>query len=190
MANFDETRQGIFLQALRETCNVTRAAQAAGVSTSTVYSHKDNDALFAERYNEALEEGLDMLEDNVRKRAFEGLIEPVFHQGYPTFVYQRDEFGHLVYQEIEIKDEEGNTTEWRKEPLVVMDPETGRPMQNGVRKYSDGLAQFFLKAHRPEKYRERSEVNSNFAGFGQLTVVTGVPQPDSAATPSNVDDLI
>lgn len=41
--------------------------------------------------------------------------------------------------------------------------------------YSDSLTTFLLKAHRPEKYRERQDVK--VSGGITLQVVTGVPEP-------------
>lgn len=41
-----------------------------------------------------------------------------------------------------------------EEPVFHQGAECGR-----VRKYSDTLSIFLLKAHRPEKYRERTDVN-------------------------------
>lgn len=43
-----------------------------------------------------------------------------------------------------------------------------------MRKYSDTLAIFLLKAHDPEKYRERTE-QRNTGGMA-VTVLTGVPE--------------
>lgn len=48
-----------------------------------------------------------------------------------------------------------------------------------VKEYSDTLAIFLLKAHNPDKYRERSTVDQNIAGNMSVTVVTGVPRDDS-----------
>lgn len=48
-----------------------------------------------------------------------------------------------------------------------------------VKRYSDTLAIFLLKAHAPEKYRERSEVNANHKG--SLTVLSGVPSASDAS---------
>ncbi|GAD09164.1 hypothetical protein GFGA_1d1194 [Gluconobacter frateurii NBRC 103465] len=39
---------------------------------------------------------------------------------------------------------------------IVRDPETGKPLMQ--RKFSDSLTTLLLKAHRPEKYRERHDV--------------------------------
>jgi hypothetical protein len=54
------------------------------------------------------------------------------------------------------------------EPVFHQGAECG-----SVRKYSDTLAIFLLKAHNPEKYRERHDVAHS--GGISLNVVTGVP---------------
>lgn len=43
-----------------------------------------------------------------------------------------------------------------------------------VKKYSDTLAIFLLKAHAPERFRERHEINHS--GGLNLTIESGVPQ--------------
>jgi hypothetical protein len=138
--NFTEGLKHVFLDTLRATCNITLAAQAAGVSSSTCYHHKKIDPLFSERWDEALNEGVDLLEAAAHKRAFEGVDDPVFFKG--------EEVG-------------------------------------SVRKYSDALTMFLLKAHRPDKYRERSQIDQNMTGAMQLQVVTGVPEASSG-----VEDLV
>jgi hypothetical protein len=140
MTTFTEGLKATFLDTLRETCNVTLAAKAAGVSSSSVYKHKQTDVLFSERWDEALQEGIDLLEHKAHQRAFEGVSEPVFYQGYEC---------------------------------------------GSVRKYSDALTMFLLKAHRPDKYRERSQVDSNVSGDFKLVVETGVP-----VAPTPTDDLV
>lgn len=46
------------------------------------------------------------------------------------------------------------------------------------KEYSDTLAMFLLKAHRPEKYRERQDISHT--GAMSLTVATGVPSDDGS----------
>lgn len=122
---FDEDRQQAFLDALRETCNVTVAAQAISVSTTTVTKHRQTDPLFAERYEEALREGVDLLEHEAHRRAFKGVDEPVFYKGDKCGV---------------------------------------------VRKYSDQLTMFLLKAHRPEKYRDNASLELTGKGGGPVEI--------------------
>lgn len=141
MATFSEQAKRRYLAELRATVNRTRAAEAAGVSVSTVKKHLESDPLFAEREREALEEGVDLLEDNAHVRAFKGVEKGVWHKGAQV------------------------GTE------VV---------------YSDALTMFLLKAHRPDKYRERSQVDQNVQGGLSLVVETGVPREP----PAGVDDLL
>lgn len=127
---FDERLKSLFLRELSEYPNITVAARAVGVSVATVYKHRKDDPLFAERMQEALDESVDLLEHEAHRRAFQGVEKPVFYR----------------------------------------DQEIAK-----VREYSDGLAMFLLKAHRPNKYRERSEVA--MSGNLSVTVMTGVPDP-------------
>lgn len=101
-----------FLAALAETGIVKRACEAVGIVRQTAYNRYDNDAEFAKGWDAALKIGVTALEDEAHRRGFEGVDEPVFHQGVRC---------------------------------------------GSVRKYSDTLAIFLLKAHKPEKYRERFE---------------------------------
>lgn len=167
MTTFSEGLKAAFLDNLRETANVTVAARAAGVSSGTVYKHKREDVLFAERWDEAMQEAIDMLEHEAHRRAFEGTEEPVFHQGRPTYMYETEADGSVkLVEEITI-DDKGEEVRVQK-PVILIDPKTGRPKLNSVRKYSDPLAMFLLKAHRPDKYRERSEVKQEISGGMQL----------------------
>lgn len=168
MATFTEDRKALFLDALRECANVTVAARSVGISLGTVYNHRKDDPLFAERFQEALDEAVDMLEYEAHRRAFKGTEEPVFHQGRPTYMYETEPNGEVKLIDEVIRDEESGEETVVQKPVILIDPETGRPKLNSVRKYSDGLAQFLLKAHRPDKYRERSEVKQELSGGLQL----------------------
>lgn len=103
-----------FCAALAETCQVSKACAAIGISRTTAYEWRDEIPDFAERWDKALKIGTSVLEDEAVRRAHEGWDEPVFYKG----------------------------------------GECGT-----VRKYSDTLLIFTLKAHDPEKYRDRSDVN-------------------------------
>ena len=102
-------RKRAFLHALADTVNVAAACRDAGVPRRTVYDWRDADPDFARRWNDALDDGIDLLEAMLHRRAFEGVEKPVWHRG-----------------------EQVGTT----------------------RHYSDALAMFLLKAHRPERYRD------------------------------------
>ena len=102
-------RKRAFLHVLADTVNVARACRKAGIPRRTVYHWRDADPDFAREWDDALEDGIDLLEAELHRRAFEGVEKPVWHKG-----------------------EQVGTT----------------------RCYSDALAMFLLKAHRPERYRD------------------------------------
>lgn len=133
-----EQTQTVLLNALRQVPNITRACTLAMISPATVRGWRRQDPDFDAAVAEALDDGVDALEAEVHRRAFEGYEKPIIFQGQITDTY---------------------------------------------REYSDGLAQFLLKAHRPDKYRERSEVQST--GAQTITIVSGVPRK-----PQTPDDLI
>jgi len=109
MKAFDAKRRKRFLDNLRESGNVTGAARATGVSRQTAYDHKTVDPDFSTAWDQAMEEAIDALEAEARRRSMEGVECPVFHLGQQCGV---------------------------------------------IRRYSDTLLIFLLKAHRPGKYRE------------------------------------
>lgn len=129
-----------FCAALAETCNVGKAASAVGISRYTAYIWRKEDSDFAARWDDAMKAGLLMLEDEAHRRAFDGVAEPLTHQG------------RITYQVEEFVDEEGNRG------LRAKRDAEGNPIPETVRKYSDTLAIFLLKAHAPDKYRENSKV--------------------------------
>lgn len=71
----------LFLEGLRAHANVSRAAKDAGVNRRTVYREREASESFVEAWDDALEEGLDYLEEEARRRAFEGTLKPVYQQG-------------------------------------------------------------------------------------------------------------
>lgn len=111
---FTPEEKEVFLRELRAIPNVTRAARCIGRTVSGLRAHRGLDRAFAEAWDEAIEDGIDALEGEVHRRAFEGVDKPVTFQGEITDTYKE---------------------------------------------YSDNLAMFLLKAHRPDKYRERTDLN-------------------------------
>ena len=105
----------MFLEALVDTVNVTLACRRAGIARRTAYDWREADAGFARKWDDAIDEGVDLLEAELHKRAFEGVERPVYYKG-----------------------EQVGT--WRF--------------------YSDALAMFLLKAHRPERYRGTATGNA------------------------------
>jgi len=65
-----------FLAELAATCNVAAAARKAGVTTTTVYDARRNDAAFARKWQAALSEGYDNLELELLHRLRSGELKP------------------------------------------------------------------------------------------------------------------
>ncbi|TPG19945.1 hypothetical protein EAH87_08960 [Sphingomonas koreensis] len=74
-------RKACFLEVLRKTANVSRAAREAGLSSSTVYEHRARHASFAADWDAAVSEALDELEDALIQRAKHGVEKPVYFRG-------------------------------------------------------------------------------------------------------------
>lgn len=99
-----------FLLSLRDNGNVRLACQIVAIDRQTAYNHRESDQLFRQQWDDAIEEAIECMEAEARRRAMRGITETVFYRGKKCGVIQ---------------------------------------------KYSDTLLIFLLKAHRPEKYRER-----------------------------------
>ena len=103
-----------FCAALAETGNVTKACEAIDVSRQTAYGWRQDDDVFAADWDRAMQAAVLGMEDEARRRAFDGVEEEVHYKG---------DYSHTI------------------------------------RKYSDTLAIFLLKAHAPEKYREHTRLD-------------------------------
>jgi hypothetical protein len=75
------TYQRRILEALAHGMSPARAANAAGVGRSTAYLWRQEDPEFAAKWDEAVAEGIDRLEDEVYRRAVEGVKRPVYRGG-------------------------------------------------------------------------------------------------------------
>lgn len=71
----------VFLDAYRQTGNVTAACEHAGVGRRTTYDWLASDADYAEQFDDAHDEAADRLEGEARRRATRGVEEPVYYQG-------------------------------------------------------------------------------------------------------------
>jgi hypothetical protein len=120
-----------FLQRLEKGFSVTDAARAAGFSRAIAYRWREDDPGFATQWDQASEAGSDLLEDEVRRRAKDGVRRLILHQGKPVLVPTR---GY---------DAEGQPR-GRLKPLYE-------------RKYSDTLLMFLLSGRRPEKFKRALE---------------------------------
>jgi hypothetical protein len=110
-----------FVEMLASGASVAAAAKAAGYGRQRLYECREADPELAAAWDDALEEGTDLLEDEALRRAKDGVEEPRFYEG--------EVCGH-------------------------------------VRKYSDTLMIFLLKARRPEKYGDKAQTDHT----GNLTM--------------------
>ena len=78
-----------FLDALRLRGIVADACAAASVSRSTAYRRKDDDAAFAQAWQDALEDAADVMEREAFRRAVEGVDEPVYQGGEKVGVIRK-----------------------------------------------------------------------------------------------------
>ena len=76
-----EACQQRFIKALSKTGSVTKAAALAGTSRTRVYELRKVDPVFAAAWEEAEEMAADELEDEARRRAVEGVPEPLVSGG-------------------------------------------------------------------------------------------------------------
>lgn len=76
----DETLE-LFLSALAKAFSVTAAAALAGCHRQRFYELRDQDDDFRAAWEDAYEQGADVVRDEIRRRAVEGWEEPVFQQG-------------------------------------------------------------------------------------------------------------
>jgi hypothetical protein len=83
---FDRTkrtpeREVKFLEALKTGASVYAAARIAGIGRQTAYDWRNEDDVFAALWEEAVECGTDLMEDEAKRRGMDGYDEPVFYQG-------------------------------------------------------------------------------------------------------------
>jgi hypothetical protein len=80
---FTPKKRARFLERIAAGWSITDGAKAAGVTPRTIYNHKAADEAFATALADALEAGTDVLEDEARRRAVDGVQHetPIYHQG-------------------------------------------------------------------------------------------------------------
>lgn len=74
-------RRACFIEVLRRTGNVSRAAREAGLASGTVYGQRARNANFAADWDAAVNEAMDELEAELLERAKHGVEKPVFFRG-------------------------------------------------------------------------------------------------------------
>lgn len=74
-------RDGLFFSALAVGLSVQGACNEAGYSRSSAYERRANDAAYAAAWDAAYEAGSDYLEDEMRRRALQGIEKGIYHMG-------------------------------------------------------------------------------------------------------------
>lgn len=70
-----------FLLMLGQVPNITAICRLMNVGTEAVRTARKKDPGFDEGVLAAIDEGYDMLEEEARRRAVDGIVEPVFYRG-------------------------------------------------------------------------------------------------------------
>jgi hypothetical protein len=71
----------IFLEELAKGRSIEKAAVAAGISWTWVYTRRSRSKEFRKRWKEAADKGTELLEYEAIRRAFHGTQKPVFYRG-------------------------------------------------------------------------------------------------------------
>ena len=82
-------RKRAFLAAVARTGNVTQAAEIAHIARSAHYQWLEADPVYVAAYEDAMEQAAQRLEAEAKRRAVEGVEEPVFYQGKQCGVIRR-----------------------------------------------------------------------------------------------------
>ena len=134
-----------FCAALAETAQVSKACAAIGISRDTAYRWRKAHLDFALAWDEAKAISITVLEDEAIRRGHAGYEEPLTHQGQFTPLVDYDAIDPLT----------GDKYIPALAP-VKRNPD-GSPQFATVKKYSDTLLIFTLKAHDP-KYRDKQNI--------------------------------
>lgn len=70
-----------FLESLRDCGNVALAARFCHIGRRTVYAWRKEDTDFAKAWDEAMEDAVELMEAEARRRALNGVDEPVYQGG-------------------------------------------------------------------------------------------------------------
>jgi hypothetical protein len=154
-------KQRAFLAAFAATASITHAARAVRIDRQQHYHWMARSSDYAAQFRRVQEIVVDELEDEMRRRALHGVFEPNVFQG--RFVYPQEE----VEIEPAVLDRRGRViqparTEWR-------DKEGARPL--GIYRKSDRLLMFWLRAWKPERYRQSAALELSGPDGGAMEIV-------------------
>jgi len=71
----------MFLGVLENIPNITAACKLLEINNSSIFRARKSDPEFDAAISEAMNSGYDMIEEEARRRAVEGVLEPVYYKG-------------------------------------------------------------------------------------------------------------
>lgn len=166
-----------YLKAIASGSTHSEACDAAGCAYGTPRSRAKTDPDFRAALEDAHEASADVLEREARRRAIDGVEEPVIYKGEPTYLYEVDEAGNTIYDIVqqEVPDFESGAIKLVpvKMPRKKLDA-NGQPMILTVRKPSDTLLALLLKGRRPEVFgTERTQLSGPGGGPIETAEIAG-----------------
>lgn len=94
-------RMNDFLEALETGAFVKDACRMIGMSEQGVYKAKRLDEIFAEKWDAAIDKGIvhrrEMIEAEIKRRAVDGVEEPIFHKGMRIDTVKRFSDALLIF---------------------------------------------------------------------------------------------
>jgi len=70
-----------FIRMLSELPNITAVCKLLSISPTNVHRARKDDPKFDEAVLDSIEQGYDMIEEEARRRAVDGVLEPVYYKG-------------------------------------------------------------------------------------------------------------
>jgi hypothetical protein len=100
MGQVTHTRKtrALVIEAYRQTARVDTACRQVGINKATFYRWLAKYPEYKAEFESASEEVAGIIEDEIKRRALEGVLEPVFHAGKRAMDFARDEKGELIRQ--------------------------------------------------------------------------------------------
>lgn len=80
---FDDSVKGVFLESVRRTGLVAKSARAAGTDSKRIKNECERDKEFGTEFQEALTLYAETVQEELHRRAMEGVEETVYFQGVP-----------------------------------------------------------------------------------------------------------
>lgn len=136
---------------------ISEACRKADVPRHSHYDWLADDETYRPRFEAAHAEACESIETEIRRRAIEGIEEPVIYQGQLCFEPVRDKKG------VPVRDDNGY--------IKLSD----RPLT--VKKKSDVLLIFQAKAMMPDRYRDNSKVEMVGSGGGPINLSVAFVKP-------------